>query len=66
MREAFELWKAEEHAIETEMNNLIMTGPLVSADDRQVRKIRFMALVERREAAARALLQSDRDHSRRH
>lgn len=65
MHEAFHIWKAEQSAIEAEMNELMTAGPTTSADERQVRRIRFMALVERREAAARALLQSDRDHFRR-
>jgi hypothetical protein len=65
MNEAFHIWKAEQLAIEAEMNELMMAGPTTSADERQVRRIRFMALVERREAAARALLASDRDHFRR-
>jgi len=65
MHEAFEIWKAERSAIETEMNGLIMAGPTTSADERHVRRIRFMALLERREAAARALLQSDLAHFRR-
>jgi hypothetical protein len=65
IHEAFNIWKAEQSAIEAEMDGLMTAGPTTSADERQVRRIRFMALVERREAAARALLQSDRDHFRR-
>jgi hypothetical protein len=65
MLEAYAIWKAEQSAIETEMNGLILAGPMTSADERQVRRIRFMALLERREAAARTLLQSDIDRVRR-
>jgi hypothetical protein len=65
MPEDFQIWRAEQSAIETEMNGLIAAGPMTSAEDRRVRRIRFMALIERREAAARALLQSDLVHLRR-
>ena len=41
------------------MDRLITEGLPASVEDRQVRQTRFVALVERREAAARKLLQSD-------
>jgi hypothetical protein len=46
--------------VEQEMNELLTTCRAVSAEERQVRRFRFEALVERRESAARNLMQSDR------
>jgi hypothetical protein len=56
---AFQAWRRERDAVEEEMNRLIKTCPPASAAERQVRRFQFEALVERREAAARNLLQSD-------
>src|SRR5262249_20342597 len=51
-------------AIEQEMDRLIK-GPLpASAEERQIRRIQFAALVERREDAARKLIQADRTRVR--
>jgi hypothetical protein len=57
--DAFQSWRRELEAAEQEMDRLIAAGLPASAEDRQVRQTRFVALVERREAAARKLLQSD-------
>jgi hypothetical protein len=57
--DAFQSWRRELEAVEQEMDRLIAVGLPASAEDRQVRQTRFVALVERREAAARKLLQSD-------
>jgi hypothetical protein len=56
----FQNWKRELDIIERQMNDLLRAGPSASIADRQVRRIQFAALIERREAAARALLQSSR------
>ena len=58
--EAFQDWRRERDAVEQEMDHLIAAGMPSSVEERQVRRTRFAALVERREAAARNLLQSDR------
>jgi hypothetical protein len=56
----FQIWQREREAVEQEMNQLLATVRAVSAEERQVRRFRFEALVERRETAARNLMQSDR------
>lgn len=57
--DALQNWRREREAVEQEMDRLITEGLPASVEDRQVRQTRFVALVERREAAARKLLQSD-------
>ena len=57
--DALQNWRCEREAVEQEMDRLITEGLPASVEDRQVRQTRFVALVERREAAARKLLQSD-------
>jgi hypothetical protein len=52
----FQDWKSECEAVEKEMDRLIAAGRPASGDQRQVRKIQFEALIERRETAARKLL----------
>jgi hypothetical protein len=53
---AFTEWRRECEAIEREMNRLISAGRPSSEDERQVRKLQFASLIERREAAARKLM----------
>ena len=55
---AFQDCKREREAIEEEMDRLITAGRPASAEERQVRQLQFTALLERRDAAARSLLQS--------
>ena len=55
---AFQDWKREREAIEKEMDRLIMAGRPTTAEERQVRQLQFTALIERRDAAARDLMQS--------
>jgi hypothetical protein len=55
---AFQDWKREREAIEKEMDRLITAGRPTTADERQVRQLQFTALIERRDAAARDLMQS--------
>jgi len=50
-------WKSECERIHNEMNNLFKAGWLETAEERQVRKLQFMALIERRDAAARKFMQ---------
>ena len=57
---AFKVWRRERDAVEEEMNRLMTMCPAGSTEDRRVRRFQFEALIERREAAARNLLQSDR------
>jgi hypothetical protein len=52
-------WKEECDAIHKEMDRLLAAGWLETAEERQVRKIQFMALIERRNVAAHNLLKSD-------
>jgi hypothetical protein len=56
----FQDWQRERDAVEQEMDHLIAAGVPASLEERQVRRTRYAALIERREAAARNLLQSDR------
>src|SRR3981189_1783587 len=62
--EAFQEWRREREAVEQEMDLLITAGLPTSNEERQVRRTRFAALLERREAAARNLLHSDRTRRR--
>ena len=45
---AFAEWRRECEAIEREMNRLISAGRPSSEDERQVRKLQFASLIERR------------------
>ena len=51
-------WRSEAEAIHREMDDLLKAGGLETAAERQVRQIQFLALIERRDAAARQLLQA--------
>ena len=51
-------WESEAAAIHREMDNLFKAGWPETAADRQVRQIQFLALIERRDAAAQQLLQA--------
>ena len=51
-------WKEESDAIHREMDRLLAVGWPETAEERQVRKIQFMALIERRNVAARNFLKS--------
>jgi hypothetical protein len=52
----FRNWKLECEAVHEEMDCLLKAGWAETAADRQVRRMQFMALIERRNAAARNLL----------
>ncbi len=56
--DAFQNWRRERDAVEEEMDRLITAGSPASIEERQARRTRFAALIERRESAARNLLQS--------
>jgi hypothetical protein len=56
---SFQNWKRECEEIEREMDRLITAGRPGSAEERQVRQLQFAALIERRDAASRSLLQAD-------
>jgi hypothetical protein len=55
--DAFQSWLCERSAVEVQLNELFAAGLPTSREERQARKIRFLALLERRDAAARDLLQ---------
>ena len=57
-------WKEECDPIHREMDRLLAAGWLETAEERQVRKIQFMALIERRNVAAQDCLKSDTDRAR--
>jgi hypothetical protein len=64
-QDAFMRWKEECETVHNEMDRLLAAGWLEAAEERQVRKIRFMALIERRNVAAHNLLKkSDGDAAR--
>ena len=52
-------WKQESEAIHEDMDCLLKAGWPETAADRQVRRLQFMALIERRNVAARKLLQAN-------
>jgi hypothetical protein len=54
-------WKEECDIIHREMDRLLAAGWLETAEERQVRKMQFMALIERRNVAAQNFLKSDGD-----
>jgi hypothetical protein len=56
---AFQTWKREREAVEKEMDRLVAAGRPASPEERQVRQLRFAALIARRDAAARNLLKAD-------
>jgi hypothetical protein len=58
--DAFQDWKRERDAIEQEMRQFLAAGRRAPLEERAVRRIQFAALIERRNAAARNLLQSVR------
>src|SRR5262249_16793394 len=62
--EALMGWRQECDAIEQEMDRLIKGPVPASAEERQIRRVQFAALVERREDAARKLIQADRTRVR--
>jgi hypothetical protein len=49
---AFQNWRNERDAVEQEMDRLITAGSPASVEERQVRRIRFAALIERRECVS--------------
>jgi hypothetical protein len=51
-------WKEECDAIHLEMDRLLAAGRMGTAEERQVRQIQFMALIERRNVAAQNCLKS--------
>jgi hypothetical protein len=55
---AFQQWRQECEAVQREMDRLIAAGRPQSPEERQVRQLQFTALIERRDAAARTLLQT--------
>jgi hypothetical protein len=52
----FQDWRSECEAVQKEMDRLIAAGRPQSAEERLVRQLQFTALIERRDAAARQLL----------
>jgi hypothetical protein len=54
----FQDWRRECEAVQKEMDRLIIAGRPQTPEERQVRQLQFTALIERRDAAARTLLQA--------
>jgi hypothetical protein len=54
----FQDWRQECEAVQKEMDRLIMAGRPQTAEERQVRQLQFTALIERRDAAARHLIEA--------
>jgi hypothetical protein len=54
----FQDWRRECEAVQKEMDRLIIAGRPQTPEERQVRQLQFTALIERRDAAARSLLES--------
>jgi hypothetical protein len=54
----FQDWRRECEAVQKEMDRLITAGRPQTPEERQVRQLQFTALIERRDAAARSLLES--------
>jgi hypothetical protein len=55
--EVFQTWRSERDATEAEMSKLLTMQLTTTPEERQIRRMRFMALVERRDVAARGLLE---------
>ena len=55
--EAFQAWSSERDRVNAEMSALFTIDLFAAPEERQIRKMRFMALIERRDAAARGLLE---------
>ena len=51
-------WKNECEAIHREMDQVLRSRWLQTADERQVRRLQYLALIERRDAAAQKLLKA--------
>jgi hypothetical protein len=49
-------WKKECEAIHAEMDQVLRSAWLSTTEERQVRKLQYLALIERRDAAARKFL----------
>lgn len=52
----FKHWTHERSAVEAQMDEILAGGVPTSAMERQTRQVQFMALIERRDVAARLLL----------
>jgi hypothetical protein len=62
-RGALVTWKEQRGAVHGEMDVLLAAGWPETAEERQVRKIQFMALIERRNVAAQNFIKSDRERA---
>jgi hypothetical protein len=60
-RDAFRDWRRERDAVEDEIK-LLLASRQASAADRRIRQPQFLALLERRNAAARKLLATGRNN----
>jgi hypothetical protein len=54
--EVFQHWAHERYSVEAQMDEILAAGVPPSVEERQARQIRFLALIERRDVAARLLL----------
>jgi hypothetical protein len=62
-RDAFRDWRRERDAVEDEIK-LLLASRQASVADRRIRQPQFLALLERRNAAARKLLATGRNNRR--
>jgi hypothetical protein len=51
-------WRTECEAVHREMDQILRSTWLQTAQERQIRRLQYLALIERRDAAARKLLQA--------
>jgi hypothetical protein len=54
--ELFQHWVLERSSVETQMDEILAAGVPGSMEERQTRRMQFLALIERRDVAARLLL----------
>lgn len=54
--ELYEHWMIERSSVETQMDEILAAGVPPSMEERQARRMQFLALIERRDVAARLLL----------
>jgi hypothetical protein len=53
-------WRKECEAIHAEMDQVLRSAWLSTRDERQVRRLQYLALIERRDAAARKFLRPEK------
>lgn len=54
--DAFQNWVTERQSVEAQMDEILASRVPPAPEERQVRRVQFLALIERRDIAARSLL----------